>query len=84
MNNQIIRNNRRNHVQNVQNQIVTSHYSRNNNHNNQALTTSHRSRHNNDRALWTDPQIQLLIQERCQKNFKYHYLILEHSRVAFW
>ena len=61
MNNQIIRNNRHSHVQNIQNQIVTSHHSRNNNHNNQVLTTSRHSRRNNDRALWTDPQIQLLI-----------------------
>jgi hypothetical protein len=81
MNNQITRNNNR-HNRGQNQQVVTSRRSRNNNYNNQALT-SRRSR-NNNRALWTDPQIQLLLQERRRRNFEYHYLYPGRSRVAFW
>ena len=49
--------------QNHQNQAVTRHSQINQNQN-QALTTTTSRHSRNGRALWTDPQIQLLIRER--------------------
>ena len=69
--------------QNRQNQAVTRRSQINQNQN-QALTTTTSRRSRNGRALWTDPQIQLLIRERRRRNFEYHYLIPERSRVGIW